>query len=183
MHAAALVCHPESPSAVARNVNVRVARTGGVLAVNYVIAGEVARLRVPPPRAPRIAQRLWRHTCCEIFIARNGLPAYHEFNFVPSGEWAAFAFARYRDGGPLADESLEPRIAVHGAADTLALDAEIWLDRLSAAHAGAKLSLALATVIEDDTGALSYWALKHAPGKPDFHHPDAFALELDEVRH
>ncbi|MBI3061386.1 MAG: hypothetical protein HYY83_05345 [Deltaproteobacteria bacterium] len=28
-------------------------------------------------------------------------------------------------------------------------------------------------------GTISYWALKHPPGKPDFHHPDAFALEIE----
>ena len=33
-------------------------------------------------------------------------------------------------------------------------------------------------VIEENDGRLSYWALRHAPGKPDFHHPEAFALEL-----
>ena len=33
--------------------------------------------------------------------------------------------------------------------------------------------------IEDEAGALSYWALRHPPGKPDFHHPAGFALELD----
>jgi hypothetical protein len=37
--------------------------------------------------------------------------------------------------------------------------------------------------VEDRSGSLSYWALRHAAGKPDFHHPDAFALELDEVRY
>jgi hypothetical protein len=30
---------------------------------------------------------------------------------------------------------------------------------------------------------LSYWALRHAAGKPDFHHRDAFAMPLDEARH
>ena len=44
------------------------------------------------------------------------------------------------------------------------------------------LALVVSAVIEDDSGALSYWALRHPPGKPDFHHPDAFAMELDEVR-
>jgi hypothetical protein len=38
-------------------------------------------------------------------------------------------------------------------------------------------------VLEEDggalSGALSYWALRHPPGKPDFHHPAGFALELD----
>jgi hypothetical protein len=37
-------------------------------------------------------------------------------------------------------------------------------------------------VVEDEAGAFAYWALKHPPGKPDFHHPDAFALVLDEIR-
>jgi hypothetical protein len=41
------------------------------------------------------------------------------------------------------------------------------------------LQLALSAVVEDEQGLLSYWALKHPPGRPDFHHPDAFALELE----
>jgi hypothetical protein len=39
--------------------------------------------------------------------------------------------------------------------------------------------LGLSAVIEDLDGVLSYWALRHPPGKPDFHHPDTFALEID----
>ena len=37
---------------------------------------------------------------------------------------------------------------------------------------------ALAAVIEDDSGNVSYWALKHAPTRPDFHHPAGFILEV-----
>jgi hypothetical protein len=33
--------------------------------------------------------------------------------------------------------------------------------------------------MEDAGGVLSYWALDHPAGKPDFHHPDAFALQLE----
>jgi hypothetical protein len=40
------------------------------------------------------------------------------------------------------------------------------------------LHLALAAVIEDHRGQLSYWALEHPVGKPDFHHPDGFTIEL-----
>jgi hypothetical protein len=36
----------------------------------------------------------------------------------------------------------------------------------------------LAAVIEDVSGDLSYWALAHLSDKPDFHHPDGFALHL-----
>jgi len=42
--------------------------------------------------------------------------------------------------------------------------------------------VALSAVIEAPDGALSYWALRHAPGKPDFHHAEAFALSLDDLR-
>ncbi len=35
----------------------------------------------------------------------------------------------------------------------------------------------MAAVLEDAKG-VSYWGLAHAPGKPDFHHPDSFALDL-----
>jgi len=38
-------------------------------------------------------------------------------------------------------------------------------------------------LIEETNGAKSYWALAHAPGKPDFHHPDAFALDLPAPEH
>ena len=39
-------------------------------------------------------------------------------------------------------------------------------------------SLMTKCVIEEINGRKSYWALKHPAGKPDFHHPDCFALEL-----
>jgi hypothetical protein len=108
----------------------------------------------------------------------KGHSAYHEFNFAPSGEWAAYAFRRYREGAPLADEELAPSVTMRSAGDSFALDAIVRLDRLPTTEAHAPLQLALSAVVEAEGGALSYWALKHPPGKPDFHHPDAFALEL-----
>jgi hypothetical protein len=40
------------------------------------------------------------------------------------------------------------------------------------------LRVALSAVVEEENGTLSYWALRHAPGKADFHCPDGFVLEL-----
>lgn len=180
IHLVTLMRHPEIRSGAVRNVSAHVSREPrGTLAVTYSIDGDLARLRVPPPRPPRVAPGLWQHTCCECFIAVKGAPGYHEFNFAPSGEWCAYAFAKYREGGPLADEALQPNIAVRSATGGFQLDASIALDRLSAMHRRASLALALSAVVEDEHGGLSYWALKHAPGRPDFHHPDAFALELE----
>ena len=36
----------------------------------------------------------------------------------------------------------------------------------------------MSAVLEAENGTLSHWALKHASGKADFHHPDGFVLEL-----
>jgi hypothetical protein len=152
----------------------------GRLAMAYLIEGDLTRVNVPLPRAPRIVHGLWQHTCCECFIALAGEPGYHEFNFAPSGEWAAYKFASYREGEALIDEMLNPQIAVRGSAGRFELDASIALDRLSAAHRRARLALALSAVIEDKDGALSYWALRHPAGRPDFHHPDSFALALKD---
>ena len=38
--------------------------------------------------------------------------------------------------------------------------------------------LAVSAVIEETDGTKSFWALRHPPGPPDFHHPDCFALTL-----
>ena len=182
LHAVRLVRHPETPAAAVRSVAARVGRTRpGILTVTYVLEGDLARLRVPPPRTARMAARLWEHTCCEIFIACRGLPGYHEFNFSPSSEWTVYAFKRYRDGAPLAAPAandLDPQIAVRRTAGQLELEAAIPLARLSWLHRTAALALALSTVVEDDNGSLSYWALNHPAGKPDFHHADGFALEI-----
>ena len=101
-------------------------------------------------------------------------PGYREFNFSPSGEWAVYAFRGYRDSGELEVE-LAPAIVVRRTMNRLELDAEISRDLLPQ---GRSLRLGLSAVVEDADGGLSYWALRHAPGKPDFHHPDAFALPL-----
>lgn len=176
---AALTCHPVTPCRWVRNVGVRVwRRNSEALALNFCLAGDLAHLRIPPLRPPRRADDLWRHTCFEAFVAPEGAPAYREFNFAPSSEWAAYAFRRYRDGEPLAQE-LDPEITVRSTADRLQLTAVIRLDCLPSVQPGTRMRLALSAVVEDDAGNLSCWALRHPPGRPDFHHPDAFALTLE----
>jgi hypothetical protein len=163
MPSAALVRHPDTPCAALRAIEASVVRAGDELRVAYVLRGEIDRLRLPPPRA---AGALWQHTCCELFVAQ-ALPAYREYNFSPSGEWAAYAFGSYRNGAAV--EIPDPRIEVKRDRERLELTATVQ---------AAARKIGLSAVIEEDNGSFSYWALRHTPGKPDFHHPDAFALEL-----
>ena len=179
MGPAVLRCHPSTPTHVVRRLTAQVLRTDtGTLRITFALDADLARLRLPAPRPPRMASQLWQHTCFETFIAAGG-PGYHEFNFSPSGEWAAHAFRGYRDGGPLDDASLAPAIVTRRRDDRLELDAVVSLGRLSPTHLRAPLRLALATVLEGTDGALSYWALAHPSSVPDFHHADGFALRVE----
>ena len=170
-----LVCHPDTPSHAVTGIAVHATRTAeGKLALHYSISGQIAKLRVPPPGPARIGWKLWRHTCCELFAREKNAAAYREFKFSPSGEWTIYAFSKYREGGPLADESMNPQIAVQSGPGRLDLYALADLQD----HGKTPLAVGLATVIEEESGSISYWALRHAPGKPDFHHASAFSLEL-----
>jgi hypothetical protein len=175
-----LVCHPDDAARSVRGIEVSLGRrSDGALAIGYSLAADPSRLRVPALARPRRADGLWRHTCFELFVAYAGEPGYYEFNFSPSGEWAAYAFRRYREGSTRMGD-FNPEIVVRGHADRLELDAVVPLSILPSGPPHVPLHLALSAVIEDQDGMLSHWALKHAPGKPDFHHPDAFALEWEE---
>jgi hypothetical protein len=176
---ATLTCHPRTPTHRVRAIVVHVSRTpAGVLHLGYALAGDVDALRVPAPRAAAQGRDLWRHTCFEAFVGGGDEPAYHELNFAPSRAWAVLAFGGYRDGGQITLPAA-PRIAVRRTADRLELDAEVRLTALSPVYRTAPLRLALAAVVEDAQGALSYWSLHHPAGAPDFHHVDAFTLRLE----
>jgi hypothetical protein len=175
-----LVSHPRTPERAVREITARVSRaSGGVLTVAFALEGALDRLRIPDPAPGRRGIDLWRHTCFEAFVGRAGASAYHEINLAPSGEWTVYAFRGYRDGGPLDDPTLAPRTRVRRSDDQLALDAEIDLARLASDYPQAPLRIGVAVVAEAAGGTLSYWALRHPPGAPDFHHADGFVIVLE----
>jgi hypothetical protein len=174
-----LECHATTGAGAVRTIQALVAATAsGQLQVTFRLDGDLSRIRVPAPGVARINTELWRHTCFEAFIAVVGDPAYHEFNFAPSGEWCVYAFRGYREGGPIFDEAMRPRIAVCYTDRQLELDALVRLDTVSPIHAVAPLRIGLSAVIETSDG-LSYWALRHPGGRPDFHNADGFVVRLD----
>jgi hypothetical protein len=174
-----LHCHPDTPCPAVASIKATISwKQGRALKIVYTLNGAVDRLRVPPRRSARRTDGLWQHTCFDLFIAAQNDAEYYEFNFSPSGEWAAYEFRNYRDGGAIDSDDLEPNIAVQQSAETLELSAVLRADRLSGIAPEIRLSLGLSAVIEGLDESLSYWALKHSLGKPDFHHPDSFAFEL-----
>lgn len=179
-----LLAHPGAQPGQSRDLveelSVKVGRVSrDSLALNYRLEGAMGSLRMPEPRPPVRSDGLWRHTCFEVFIGHGSAPDYWEYNFSPSGAWAAYHFTAYREGMAALMKGAPPQVTQKIGSDSFELSAVIDLSWLAKTLAGVGMRLGLAAVIEDRARVLSYWALKHASGKPDFHHADSFVVELD----
>ena len=178
----ALRLHPDSPSLAATHIDVDVARPRtSRLVLTYVMTGRIGDIRMPPVGTPVRGDELWRHTCFEAFVRATPGEAYYEFNFAPSTQWAAYRFEGYRSGMRVATEIGAPTIDVQAHHDRYALQASLDLDLLPGLRRNASWRLGLSALIEDARGRMSYWALAHPPGQPDFHHADCFAHESSPV--
>ncbi len=177
--AAFLTAHPSTPSDAVHRLGVQLrAEEPDKLVFQFSLDADMSRVRVPLCGAGGRADALWKHTCFEAFVAPADAPGYHEFNFSPSLEWAIYRFSAYREGMSPAEIGHAPNISVRRGDDGLELQSVVRLGDLPDLRDARHLRIALAAVIEDDTGRLSYWGLRHPTGKPDFHHPNGFALEV-----
>lgn len=166
--------HPDG-SSPAERVEVEIERPRPLdLALTWVVTGDIERLRIPPPATVRRRDGLWQHSCFETFLQRPSEESYYELNLAPSGEWAAYSFTGYRRDMAKA-EMAAPCIAVRQSLRELRAEAAV---RLPKAWAESSWHLAVSAVLEDVDGTISYWALAHPPGRPDFHHQDCFVAEL-----
>lgn len=171
----ALQRHPESQGGEGLRIEVEVGWNGAALSLRYQVAGPVENVRFPPPATPERVDGLWRTTCFEAFVRAGAGEGYYEFNFAPSGSWAAYRFDGPRSG-MAALEIPPPRIEAREAEGRYQLSAV--LDPPAGLPHDAPWRLALSAVIEGADGRRSFWALAHPSAQPDFHHPDSFRLSL-----
>lgn len=191
----ALMCHPGAPSGAVSRIVVRLSpSTAGGMLLEYRICGDVDRIILPPvassdpPLPPESTDGLWRRTCCEAFVACGDAAGYREFNFSPSGEWAVYDFEDYRRRDDRFVSTAAPRIGFDRDAKGFTLRADLPSTCLptrdapnspSSSSSVKPLQVGLAVVVEDVDGALSYWALAHADGPPDFHRRETFELTIE----
>jgi len=170
--------HLESPGGRALRVQADVTRPDpAVVSLRYLVTGDVQALSLPPPGPPERTDGLWKSTCFEAFLAAEE-GGYYEFNLAPSRRWAAYRFRAYREGVAFPEPLVTPPTASRTSGGQFELRATLYLEGLPGLAAAEPWRLGISAVLEEAGGALSYWALAHPPGKPDFHHPDSFALEL-----
>lgn len=177
MPAVSLIPHPATPCPAIRSLKVDCERPApGRLALVYRLDGELDHLRIPAPSpSPGRRDRLWQQLCGEAFVREGAGPAYWEANFSPAGDWALYRFAAYRQGMTSPDGVCPPRIALTQTGGALELSVELALDALPADQ---EWLLAITAVVALREGGNRYWALRHPPGPPDFHHRDGFTLRL-----
>lgn len=171
--------HVGTPCEAVSRIEVDVARPAArTLNLRYFIHGSIGDVQLPAPAVPERSDRLWQHTCLEVFIRSDPGEAYHEFNFAPSLAWASYRLSGYRAGMHPSLEIAPPRIEASASADRYEMEVELDLSPLADLPTGVPWRLGLSAIIEERSGRKSYWALAHPDGEPDFHHPACFALQL-----
>ena len=138
----------------------------------FGVGAPASRFVIAAAEEPSRADELWKTTCFEAFLREAGSDAYQEWNFAPSGQWAAYKFSDYREGMAELEVGAPPYIRVEDNLTWWTLGATI------AVEAGKKWDFGLSVVLEEANGAKSYWALAHASGRPDFHAADCFIAKL-----
>jgi hypothetical protein len=178
-HSAELRPHPTSSCDAIRRFGVRIepsARAPG-WQISYRIEGATGRLRLPLPESARRSDGLWQHTCFEAFLKADASDNYYEFNFAPSGEWAAYRFEGRRID-PTSPDMPAPVFEFLHSASSCELIVDIPVQALPDLATAAAIRASLSAVVESEDGSLSWWALAHAGDEPDFHDPSTFVLRV-----
>jgi hypothetical protein len=169
-----LACHSDSPARGVRRIEARIlSLDDNWLRLRWRIEG-CAELVLPSFAGKGRADELWRTTCFEFFLMPNSQDGYIELNLAPSERWAAYTFSGYREGMSEHAMPREPDCAMRVGANLAIFDAAVPSQTLPEQP----WRYGLSAVIEEEGGIISYWAIAHPPGKPDFHHPTCFAATL-----
>jgi hypothetical protein len=172
-----LVPHPATPPLSEFKVWATVehaASLSSVASTNiwFGVGAPAERFLVPAATEPVRTDELWRTTCFEAFLKPLAESSYREWNFAPSGQWAAYDFADYRADMTPAEVEAAPYIRIEDNLTWWAVGATI------AVPADTNWQLGLSAVLEEKDGTKSYWALAHPNEKPDFHDPGCFTAHL-----
>jgi hypothetical protein len=166
--------HPSAPPGAVTEITARIiGRDANWLRLRWRIEGAQG-LVVPAFSGKGRADELWRTTCFEAFLKPLGGESYVELNLSPSERWNAYDFDGYRNGMRERPMPREPECTLRQGSTFAIFDAAIP----AAGLPDGDCALGLSAVIEEAGGTVSYWALAHPEGKPDFHAPACFAVAL-----
>ncbi|WP_294121019.1 DOMON-like domain-containing protein [Sphingomonas sp.] len=164
--------HPDAPAGAIQSIDAELERMDDGAVAIFQLRGDISKLVIPPPAEPERADNLWRTTCFELFVAGEGT-SYREFNFSPSGQWAAYQFDDYRSGMRNIDAQIESEVYQENNILQFAVGIRTEFPN--------PVLVGLTAVVEELGGTIGYWSTSFAPGKPDFHAAAVRSLLLDGV--
>jgi hypothetical protein len=167
-----LVRHPDAPPGAIHTVEAELQRVPGGAVATFRAIGDISRLVIPTPAPAVRTSGLWQTTCFELFEAGEG-DRYREYNFSPSGAWAAYQFDAHREGMRDVDAQIEAKISANDKVLEMVAKIESKFELPS--------FVGLTAVIEEADGLMRYWATAFAPGEPDFHAAATRSLLFDGV--
>ncbi|BAY97284.1 hypothetical protein NIES37_12220 [Tolypothrix tenuis PCC 7101] len=154
-----------------------IARNGNQLTIQYSLLGDIKEIAITLPSAtPSRKHELWQNTCFEFFIGIKNSPRYWEFNLSPSGDWNIYRFDDYRQGMEEDTAFSTLPFIVKQQAESVELTLDLDLEKIITQEQA--LEVAITTVIKNQDGDVTYWALTHRGAEADFHLRDSFILEL-----
>lgn len=109
-------------------------------------------------------------TCFEMFLNPTGHKQYYEFNFSLEAAWNVYHFTGYRFPQP-------PTPTQDFEIESLSWKSKQLSVVLKNKSPFQKFDVGLTAVIKNKKNQITYFALKHESGKPDFHLAGGFTLQ------
>ena len=178
---------PFADNDLSRNLTIggAVSRAGNTLSVSYLLAGEIEKVVLPELASTSDrGEKLWEATCFELFLGAGLERAkdllYREFNFSPSGAWNVLTLQGYRYATQEEPSFESLPFIVEKSDEGLKLEATIDIRSLVDEARPVRLGVSAVILVTDAAGDAqeTFWAVAHPTSKPDFHHPNSFALSL-----
>ena len=140
--------HPDIPTPFVEQLRVCVEpQADGCMRFRFEVLGDLSKLEVPAVSAAKRTDGLWRATCFEVFLRGADATGYEEWNFAPSGEWAAYRFDAYREGMSPLELAHEP--TMRWRADARRGELDVLITR---AAPSVSLHMGLSAVLRDAVG-------------------------------
>ncbi|MEA5565312.1 DOMON-like domain-containing protein [Anabaena sp. UHCC 0399] len=147
------------------------------LDINYQLTGDLEEVVIPTPvDTPTRQHKLWENTCFEFFIGVKNSQHYWEFNLSPAGHWNIYRFDNYRQGMQEETAFAELPFSIQNQSDSLLLSLKFNLAKIISENQA--IDVAITTVIKQQNGYVTYWALAHTGAEADFHLRESFIIEL-----
>ena len=151
------------------HINALLEKEGASFKVVFELTAGLVDLKFPVfhPASAQRKDKLWEHTCFEIFVGQHGMTNYREINLSPAGDWNVYSFSGYREEMKQDNyfEALPFEVKIMSDQE---LKLEIKID-LKMLQDSSDIDVGLSAVLELNNGEKSYWAVNHPGVVPDFH--------------